>query len=254
MVLPHLTAGEVEYYQESGFNRISHLRGRTWSIVFLAIVGSLFVLQKRRWLSLYPVGWMIMGYLYISQITPAQNHHQLLATIPAAMLAGVAIGEVAGMIPGLIKSRKIFSYQALATAIVLTALFLMFMARIPWITQHPHTIRKIRETSPESQFLANMYQYAPQSKWIITDRPMFAFRVGLPVPPHIAVMTRKRVDTGYLTEEQVINAVKEWQPEQVLLGRFEFPTLERYLEQNYQLIHDQIDIQLYVRADMYKNN
>ena len=100
--------------------------------------------------------------------------------------------------------------------------------------------------------MQKMYGFAPQTNWVITDKPMYAFRVGLPVPPDIAVMTRKRLVTGNITEEQVIDAVMEWKPEQVLLGRFEFPTLESYLEQDYGLIHSRVNMKLYVNRKKLK--
>ena len=98
-----------------------------------------------------------------------------------------------------------------------------------------------------------MYRFAPQTNWVMTDKPIYAFRVGLPIPPQIAVMTRKRLATGYLLEEQIIDAVMEWKPEQVLLGRFDFPSLERYLAEDYRLIHSRINMKLYVRKDTEKN-
>jgi hypothetical protein len=190
---------------------------------------------------------MILGYIFLSLNTPARNHHQLLVTIPAGMLAGIAIGEVAGMIPGLIKSRNFLNFRAIVSAVVLVALALILIVRIPWIAQHGDKLRKISE--PQIRFMQKMYRFAPQTNWVITDRPMYAFRLGLPIPPHIAVMTSKRKATGYLTEEQIIDAVIDWKPEQVLLGRFNFPALEKYLEEDYRLIHSRIHMKLYVRKD-----
>jgi hypothetical protein len=249
MVLPHLAASEVDYYQQQVFDISSHIRGN-WTNLLLALMGTLIVLKKKRWLSLYPIGWMILGYIFVAQNTPIRYHHLLIYNIPAAMLAGVAIGEVAGMIPDLIKSRNLLNKKTMVSAIVLIALALIIMERIPRITQHRNSIRTLTETSPQIRIMQKMYKFAPQTSWIVTDRPMYAFRIGLPVPPPIAVITRKRLVTGNLTEEQFIDAVKIWQPEQVLLGRFDFPSLENYLEEDYRLIHSRLDIKLYVRKDM----
>lgn len=249
MLAPHLAASKVSSYQEDirTYSINVHLRG-SWTILLLALMGSFFVLNKRRWLSLYLIAWIVLGYIFLTQNTPARDHHQLLITIPAAMLAGIAIGEVADMIPALIKSRNFFNYKTLVSAIVLVALVLTIMIRVPWIVQHPNRIRTI--TEPQIRYLQKIYSFAPQTNWIITDEPMYAFRTVLPIPPPIAVITRKRLDTGYLTEDQIIDAVREWKPEQVLLGRFNFPDLEKYLEEDYRLIHSRIHMKLYVRKDL----
>lgn len=246
---PHLAANKGNLYQ-SGLD--NHIR-TTWTILLLALMGGLFVLLKRRWLSLYPIAWMVMGYVFLIQNTPTRYHHQLLVTIPAGILAGIAIGEVVVLIPDLINSKKFFNYQVLISAIVLVAFVLTMMIRIPIISQHGKNIRSITEPSPQTQFLQIMNDFAPQTNWVITDMPMFAFRLGLPIPPEMAVMSKKRLDTGYLTEKQIIDAVMEWKPEQVLLGRFDFPTLEKFLEDDFQLIHSQSNTKLYVRKDLKMN-
>ncbi|MGD9091796.1 MAG: glycosyltransferase family 39 protein, partial [Anaerolineales bacterium] len=170
MMLPHIAANEVQYYKHdlASYSINSHLRG-AWPILLLAIIGGLFVLQKRRWLSLYPIAWVFLGYIFLSLNTPARNHHQLLVTIPAAMLAGIAIGEVTSMIPVLIKSRNILSYKAMLSAIVLISLAFILMVRIPWISQHSDKFREISE--PQIRFIQKMYKYTPKTNWVITDRP-----------------------------------------------------------------------------------
>jgi 4-amino-4-deoxy-L-arabinose transferase-like glycosyltransferase len=249
LVQPHLAANEVAYYYGdlASYSINRHLRG-AWPILLLGFIGSYYALKKRRWLSLYPLSWMILGYIFLFLNTPARNHHQLLVTVPAALLAGVALGEMIDVVLGLIKSRNLLNAQALLSAVVIFALALILMARIPWIAQHGDKFRKI--TEPQRRYVQKMYNFAPQTNWVITDKPMYAFRVGLSVPPEIAVMTRKRVDTGFLTDEQIIDAVKEWKPEQILLGRFNFPELERFLEQDYRLIHSRVHMKLYIRKDL----
>ena len=45
--------------------------------------------------------------------------------------------------------------------------------------------------------------------------------------------------------------MKAYQPEQVLIGRFELPALEAYLQENYHLILGrEPDLVLYVRKDL----
>jgi hypothetical protein len=63
-------------------------------------------------------------------------------------------------------------------------------------------------------------------------------------------MSEKRIITGELTEAQIIAIVEEVKPEQVLLGRREFPQLEAVLEEDYRLLYTRGKRQLYLRKDI----
>jgi hypothetical protein len=88
---------------------------------------------------------------------------------------------------------------------------------------------------------------------MVTDLPMIAFRAGIPVPPELAVISGKRFAAGELSEQEIIDEVKQYQPEQVLIGRFELPLLEQYLTGSYLPILDREgELRLYVRADLLR--
>ena len=96
-----------------------------------------------------------------------------------------------------------------------------------------------------------MNEYIEQTNWIMTDMPMYAFRVHRPVPPNIATFSSKRLATGSLTEEHIfLTAMREYRPEQVLMARFEIPALEAYLQENYPLILSVEFFRLFIRNDL----
>lgn len=96
-------------------------------------------------------------------------------------------------------------------------------------------------------------QYADRTNWMVTDLPMFPFRAGIPVPPNLAVISGKRFAAGELSERDIIESVDEFKPEQVLIGRFDLPLLESYLEENYLPILEREDeLKLYVRMDLLR--
>lgn len=95
-----------------------------------------------------------------------------------------------------------------------------------------------------------MREYASQTNWVVTDMPLYAFLIRKPVPPNLATFSEKRLNTGSLTEEEILDTVKEYKPEQVLLVFFEFKNLEEYLAQNYNLVHDNRGYRLFIRKDL----
>jgi hypothetical protein len=82
---------------------------------------------------------------------------------------------------------------------------------------------------------------------------MYAFRVQKPVPPNLATFSQKRLATGSLTEEDVLQAMQQYQPEQVLMARFEIPALEDYLQENYTLVLSREFFRLFIRNDIKGN-
>jgi hypothetical protein len=79
----------------------------------------------------------------------------------------------------------------------------------------------LRATSGKLKVLRALNEHIDQTNWIVTDMPMYAFRVQRPVP-----RTWRRSPAndwhGALTEEDILAACA-YQPEQVLMARFEIP-------------------------------
>ena len=74
---------------------------------------------------------------------------------------------------------------------------------------------------------------AEQGDWVVTDRPIYAFRSGLLVAPPVAVLTGKRLRTGRIDEDMLMRAVKDYDVREVLLARFEWATLPGYLDEDF---------------------
>ncbi|MEO1006394.1 MAG: hypothetical protein AAFW67_11210, partial [Cyanobacteria bacterium J06638_38] len=92
------------------------------------------------------------------------------------------------------------------------------------------------------------------SDWLVTDSPIFAFRAGMLVPPSTAVLSRKQLETGNITEEQLIEVIKQYQPQQVLFKRFGWLSVINFLEQDYRLQKQQDNFRLYVKIEVAKSN
>ena len=108
----------------------------------------------------------------------------------------------------------------------------------------------------KEKLLEDVIALAPKSNWMVTDLPMYAFRAGIPVPPEIAVLSEKRVLTDNIDDEYLINIVKQYDPELVLLGRRRYPILESYLEgNNYQIEYGKgEEIWFYLRKVFYNRD
>lgn len=253
----HLVISQNQAYIEStpAAQTITQHLQASWPILLLAIPGCIFILLERRWTSLYLLFWALTAFLVFSFYAPVWYHYQLLITVPVAMLAAIGVGEAIGFIQQGIRSRPFFASRTWLGLIALAGFALAIANRTPVTLPdfyHPPAIitRSVHDAWPEQMFLTKMSNHAPQTHWVLTTLPMYAFRVGLPAPPFLAVSSGKRIAAGELNETDMIEIFDQYKPEQVLIRRGEYPLLEERLKVGYRLLYSRGKRLLYLRSDL----
>ena len=251
----HLISAQVAQFQDPlEYGLLSQLY-EARLILGLAILGLIDSILQKRWLALYPAAWMITAFVLLYNHTPVWSHQQLLITIPAVILAAGAAGDALGRIEGILRRKIRLSASDAIRFASLAVFVLIIQVRTPLIAAvfNPTPAFQtppIRETSMEMTVLNRIKQYADDTNWLLTDLPIFAFYADLPVPPNLVVFSNKRVLTESLTEAEVLATLAELQPEQVLFGRVDFPSVRQYLEEHYQLIYERESLYLYLINDI----
>jgi 4-amino-4-deoxy-L-arabinose transferase-like glycosyltransferase len=251
---PHIAAPVTEELAGSGYTMNTHLRAAV-PLLILGVVGAVFSMYRRNWLVLYPLAWAALAYVLFSFYSPVFYHHQLLITIPFTMLAAAGAGD--GILD-LVRLRYLTDLARFRTWLGAGALIGFVLVSLHYLPTLDRDLMNsprltdfsLRATSGKLRVLRTMDEYIDQTNWIMTDMPMYAFRVGRPVPPNVATFSSKRLATGSLTEEDILTAMRDNQPEQVLMARFEIPALEAYLHENYTLILSVEFFRLFLRNDL----
>jgi 4-amino-4-deoxy-L-arabinose transferase-like glycosyltransferase len=251
---PHLAAPMAEELGGAGYTINGHLRAAI-PLLLLGILGAMTSLYRRNWLALYPFAWAALAYGLFSFYSPVFYHHQLLITIPLTMLAAAGVGEGIFWLSRLKSFSDLLGLQTVLSAGTLLGFVFIYILYSPLLDRelmnHPRmTDFSLRATSGKLKVIRTMSQYIDQTNWIMTDMPMYAFRVGRPVPPNVATFSSKRLATGSLTEEDILTAMRDYQPEQVLMARFQIPALEAYLQEHYSLILSAEFFRLFLRNDI----
>ncbi len=229
--------------------------------MLLAIIGTVYSIYARRWLTLYLSAWMAPAYILLAGHTPVWDHQQVLVTIPAAMLAAIAICEGLRYLCRFLRrddSTMIEEQRPpgiLAGVAVVSTILLFITFRTPEAIELLSPLPSLSHSGlsldeDQARILAIMSDYAQQTELVVSDQLMFPFRTRLPVPPNLAMFTSKRVETGELREEEIIQTISSESPEQVLLSRFGYPAVNAYLERNYELKYAAGSLKLYVRKDL----
>jgi len=256
LITTHLLAERVTSFRTEKWMTLGfHLRTIT-PLFILTFAGVIYSIQSRRWLALYLAAWSASAYVLLYFHRPVWEHQTLLVTIPAAMLAGPALFEVARRLARAIwPAGRLDGGSLVFLAAMVGTLALLFTFRpnesLQMIGLSPKTFGAEAEMPPNpARVYRRMERYAPQTHWVVTDMPMYAFRIGAPVPPNLAVFSAKRLETGDLEQEDILAAVREYRPEQIMFGRFRFPGIKEQLLQDYELIYEDNDMQLYIRKDI----
>ncbi len=254
IILPHITASNEGVFQGDQ-NTINTFLRAAVPLIILGVVGALISIYKRQWLMLYPLSWAILSYILFSFHSPVFYHHQLMITIPAVILAAAGVGEGVLSLARIKQTSDLIRFQTLLSAGALIGFVLVFNHYLPALDKE--TMNKprvdgftLKATAGKLKILETMNEYADRTNWIVTDMPMYAFRVHKPVPPILATFSQKRLDTGSLTEEDILMSMREYQPEQVLMARFEIPALEAYLQDHYTLVSSEEFFRLFIRNDL----
>jgi hypothetical protein len=223
----------------------------------LAGIGVFIAVRKKDWRMLYPASWIVLAIGFLGAITPVWDHHQLLITVPASMLAAYAAAEAAEWAAGRAGSPSRLNLAPVfrGTTIAVCVLLIFAQGRpdaLDHLAFFPDPNRDdLQILNARVRILAEMQAYAPQTDWIFTDNLMMAFRARILVPPEIATFSRKRMEAGYLTEADLIAVLERYRPEQVFLDRFEYALLPEFLQADYELIGwKEGEYAWYLRSDL----
>jgi hypothetical protein len=192
--------------------------------VYLAVafIGLLYAIRQRKWVFVLPFAWFVTVALAFIFHRPLWYHHIMLLTIPMAWLCAFAIeawGNVADHLIGQTTRRRLIQSALLATtAVASITVFLYYPAPLDKRLDEQAQIYRplyIWEMVYQLQIDAQT-----QPGFVFTDRPFYAFQAGLPVTPPIAALSRKRLESGVLTYDDMLAALTQYKPQYIILQRF----------------------------------
>ncbi len=212
-------------------------------LTVFAVFGILEVLVKKRWEGLFPLAWLAAAGILLVNHRPIWYHHYHLLSIPLSWLAAYGVDSVVKFFrsknllpkfkPFNVKKRLIFSWAVLLVLSILSVVYIKYHK----VIESDIAIR-IQKYYRQFEVVNLLSEYKDSTRWIFTDRPIYAFYADLPVPPEIAVFSIKRLVTGNLTEADLVGVLQKYQPEQVLLSRHRDRLINNkeitaYLNENY---------------------
>ena len=236
LLKPHLAARDLAAYQ--GFTLVRAVRPARY-LLELAVAGGLLARSRHNRAALYPLFWMFAGILALAFHRPVWPHQHLLVSLPAALLAA----EIFSTVPWFMRClreqgvRRWRRSVAVVLAILVLAMIGAQLRRtyrlsVRWLERRDRALQ-----SEDWRLTAAMAGHAGTTRWVVTDRPMYAFRASLLVPPEMAVVSEKRLRASLSGDAWMLACIERYRPEQVALGRFPWPVVRPYLEARYVPVH-----------------
>jgi hypothetical protein len=102
-----------------------------------------------------------------------------------------------------------------------------------------------------SLVLKEIERFKPFTTFMFTDQPVYSFHSGIPVPPHLAIISLKRFWTGDMTNARLVEELKSTRPGLMLLANDtrELP-FQELLDKEYRLVYQDDANRLYAHESI----
>jgi 4-amino-4-deoxy-L-arabinose transferase-like glycosyltransferase len=211
----------------NNLNYLYHMMSQDYEYIFLAVIGILAIFLKKQRDGLFPLTWLLTAILIFLNHKPIWDHHYPLLAIPICWLAAYAVALLLDL------SSKNFKSPNIKKRIFPSLVVVLLIVLVVATPAHP------KGRPPKNlEVMQLVLKYKSSTHWVFTDRPIYAFYAGLRVPPEIAVMSYKRLNSGDLTSKELLAVLQNYHPEQIVLDRWagqikSDSQLTAYINKNY---------------------
>lgn len=246
LVGTHLEAARSPAFDDAPESTLlARLRPSAW-VGALALAGAVLACRRRpAAIPLALAGWMAAALGVLAVHRPVRDHHMLLWTVPAALLAAPVLVAAVAL------ARRAVA-RAPGRRLVRVATVSATVVAVVWLLSDAGGWRVRRYTSASErlprELVERVRSLARAGDEMLTDRPMIAFRAGVPVLPESAVVSLKRFLSERITEARLMELAASRRTAFVLIGRFHLPALRRRLAAGYQIVHRNGAGTLFLRA------
>ncbi len=229
LFLPHFTKINLP---RNDFSIIWKMILQDYDIAIFALIGIILLIKHKKYSFFLPALWLISAFIILAKYRPIWHHYYLLISIPLSWLAGIGFSELS-LQKRLVKRKSI-------GRVIASGLIILTILRIP--IKYNRISNDIRgETTVEEHAIVKLISnYKGANRWIITDRPIFAFYAGMLVPPELTTVCFKRILTKNLTSDYLGSIMEKYKPGQILLARSNDFILEipPHIQKNYSKIYE----------------
>jgi hypothetical protein len=251
---------------------------KNWETTLPAALGLCVLLGqvRRRKEVLIPIGWLILTFAVFAMHKPWWAYYYIHNALPLCWLAGVGIGvsrqwlqpasleEQRSNEKGAMRRRMTNPLQTIVRLAkrrmpghVLAAAAILFgVCAVSWMGARVYLEVQAMRRAPKlnsSLVLQEIERFKPFTEFMFSDQPIYSFHADIPMPPHLAVLSLKRLWSGDMSNASLTAELKVIKPGLILLGNTsgEVP-FQELLNGEYRLVYQDHKDRLYALAKIAK--
>lgn len=214
----------------------------------LALYGLVFVVAqnlRRYWPLLI---WFALIWLSMYLLVPLRDKHLPIFIPLLALLAGLAVSHIVDFLTRLKQQAVTPQLVAMVLAIIIAlGMFTWSVPRV--IAQNNGQTLEVNINQERQTAIAFIDKIATPTDCVIADNPVFLYQTNRLPPPQLSETSQTRVDTGYLTLDDVVQAIQTYKCHVVgvVTPRFgeSIPGLQDWLAGHYLGLHAQSETFVY---------
>jgi len=228
----------------NGSSRLLKMQHLLTSILALAALwGALAALFRRDWRIIPLIAWFFAVFVQLLQLSPLFHHH-LISLIPP--LIAMAVMGIAGFPYNGSRIGSMTRFTKIATSITLVLILAATVLNVAEILSYyngevqPSTISVIQQ---DLRVAADLHNAIAADQLVVTDAQFVATLADRNTPPSLVDTSSVRLDTGYITAQDLISEASQPQVHAVLFYSKRFLQMPdarvfyNWVAQHFHLLH-----------------
>ncbi len=237
MVTFHTVASSVFRAEHTGNTATLRHFLFTTPLTYLACFSSIVALLRRDWRVIPLFAWLIATAILVWQQTPLFQHHLVALLPPLVALAIMGIGPITWTRQ---RSAMLQNSIVALTVVLMLATTLINIEQIRIFYRGIEAQANSVNTQVELQVVRDLQQSIQPQQQVITDAQFLAAQAGRATPPSLVDTSTVRIDSGYVTSAQLIQAAEQPQVQAVLFYTDRLVTQKAFytwVSQHFRLVH-----------------
>jgi hypothetical protein len=257
LIKPHLKKLNLP---GSGFSTIQRMILADYDIALLALIGVILIIRQKRWRFLFPALWLGLALAILLKNRPIWYHYYLLLSIPISWLAAISFSNF--FFIDMQKGKRIAmgnEYRGLDIFLscITAAIIILTILKMPGKYTRMKNSVWAEAGSKEYKIVDLLSKYKKHTRWIFTDRPIFAFSANILTPPELTLVSEKRDFKDTQAQNYFIDKLERYKPGLMLLNprndcEYYGPQAISYIQKNYFKIYDDEFTQRIQNSHIYK--
>jgi hypothetical protein len=211
----HIAAENVS--QINNFQILRQFFISNGALSIAAMMGTIVALVRRDWLVIPLAAWLSATIAFLVLHAPLFDRHAIVLIPPLVAMTVLGLGDLSGVIRGIgIKRMSWIQVTAMLTGLLISVATVQAIPSLYGYYHYHYRSIKTEEFPLAAQISADLRQVTTPSQWIITDEQFFAAMADRDTPPSLVDTSSVRIITGYLTNQQLIDAASDPRVEAVL--------------------------------------